>query len=636
MNQSPTTRELTIRALLLGIALAIVLGAANTYLGLYAGMTVSASIPAAVISMAILRGVFRSGTIKENNIVQSVASAGESLAAGVIFTVPAILLVGAWNDFEFWPTTLIAMTGGILGVIFMIPLRRALIINRKDLVYPEGVACAEVLQAGESGGGGIRLIAAGGLVGALLKFSGAWLGAFQGTVEGATNLGRRVFYGGIDISAALIGVGYIVGLNVAVLMFLGGFIAWILFLPALGIFTPTVALAGGGGGGGADVGTPLGFAWDFWNSKIRYVGVGAMMVGAVESLWGVRKGVFASLQSLRNVPGAVKLPPAERDIGLTQLLIILLLSFGATVYLYESMIHMLPAAVIVAAIMIVVAFILVALASYIVGLVGSSNSPVSGMTIVGLLTTSGIVLGLGLQTDQAALAILGVAGVVCCAACTSGDISQDLKTGQIIGATPYRQQWAEVIGVAATAPIFAYILTLLNEVYGIGTGEPGSLKAPQAALFAGITNALVGKGELPFDMVIAGGLIGVIFLSLNPLMERIGSAFRFHIMPIAVGIYLPLSLSATILIGGVLRMLVTRQRNARGESVGEGQDGGILFSSGLIAGESLLGIVVAILISQQFTAPFGKLDSALLGIAVLGAVLWLFYRAANRKASADR
>ncbi|MEQ9365275.1 MAG: oligopeptide transporter, OPT family, partial [Leptospirales bacterium] len=518
----------------------------------------------------------------------------------------------------------IAATGGILGVIFMIPLRRALIVDRKDLVYPEGVACAEVLQAGESGGGGIRLIAAGGLVGALLKFVGAWLGAFQGTVEAAMSFGRRVFYGGLDISAALVGVGYIVGLNVSLLMFLGGFIAWILFLPALGIFAPAPALAG------EEAVTPLSFAWDFWNAKIRYVGVGAMMVGAVESLWGVRKGVLVSMRSLRNIPGAETLPPEQRDIGLSQLLIILLISFGATVYLYESMIHTLPAAIVVAIIMIVVAFILVALASYIVGLVGSSNSPVSGMTIVGLLTTSGIVLGLGLQTEQAALAILGVAGVVCCAACTSGDISQDLKTGQIIGATPYRQQWAEVIGVAATAPIFAYILTLLNDVYGIGTGEPGSLKAPQAALFAGITNALVGKGELPFDMVIAGGLIGAGFLALNPLMARLGSAFRFHIMPIAVGIYLPLSLSATILIGGVLRLVVSRNRNSRGESVGEGQDGGILFSSGLIAGESLLGIIVAILISQQIEAPFGRLNSALLGLAAMGLVLWLFYRAANR------
>ncbi|MCR9142435.1 MAG: oligopeptide transporter, OPT family [bacterium] len=634
MNQPANTRELTIRALLLGVALAVILGAANTYLGLYAGLTVSASIPAAVISMAILRGVFRSGTIKENNIVQSVASAGESLAAGVIFTVPAILLVGAWNEFEFWPTTLIAATGGILGVIFMIPLRRALIVERKDLVYPEGVACAEVLQAGETGGGGIRLIALGGLVGAGLKYLGARLIAFPGTVEGAMNYGRRVFYGGVDISAALLGVGYIVGFNVSLLMFLGGFIAWILFLPGLGVFEPTTAFAGVGGGGGADPDTPLGFAWSFWNSQIRYVGVGAMMVGAVESLWGVRKGVFASMRSLRSIPGAEKLPPAERDIGLSQLLIILLISFGATVYLYESMIHTLPAAIVVAAIMIVVAFILVALASYIVGLVGSSNSPVSGMTIVGLLTTSGIVLGLGLQADQAALAILGVAGVVCCAACTSGDISQDLKTGQIIGATPYRQQWAEVIGVAATAPIFAYILTLLNDVYGIGTGEPGSLKAPQAALFAGITNALVGKGELPLDMVAAGALIGVGFLALNPVMKRIGSAFRFHIMPIAVGIYLPLSLSATILIGGLLRLFITRKRNRRGENVGEGQDGGVLFSSGLIAGESLLGIIVAIIVSQEAkNAGSEPFESAALGVILLGLVLALFYWAANRKPS---
>ena len=623
MNASQSTRELTIRSLLLGVALAIILGAANTYLGLYAGMTVSASIPAAVISMAILRGVFRSGTILENNIVQSVASAGESLAAGVIFTVPAILLVGAWHEFAFWPTTLIALTGGVLGVIFMIPLRRALIVERDDLVYPEGVACAEVLQAGETGGSGIRLIAVGAAVGAALKFCSAWLGAFKGTVEGALAVaGRKVLYGGLDISAALVGVGYIVGINVAVLMFVGGTIAWLIFLPALGVFPDAVP------GSPEAEGGALGYAWSFWNAQIRYVGVGAMMVGAVESLWGVRKGVFGSLRSLRNLHGNADQPDFDRDISMIHLMIIMLLSFGATVALYDTMIHSLPAALVVTLIMLVVTFILVALASYIVGLVGSSNSPVSGMTIVGLLTTSGIVLALGLKTEEAALAILGVAGVVCCAACTSGDISQDLKTGYLIGATPYRQQWAEVIGVAATAPIFAYILTLLNDAYGIGTGEPGSLKAPQAALFAGITNALVGKGTLPYDMVIAGGLIGVGFLALNPLMKRIGSAFRFHIMPIAVGIYLPFSLTATILLGGILRLFVTRRRNARGETMSEGEDGGVLLSSGLIAGESLVGILVAVLVSQNLGAPFERFDSNWLGILVLGGVLYLFYRVA--------
>lgn len=626
-----STREFTVRALLLGVGLAVILGAANTYLGLYAGLTVSASIPAAVISMAILRGVFRSGTLRENNIVQSVASAGESLAAGVIFTVPAILLVGAWQEFAFWPTTLIAATGGILGVIFMVPLRRALIVERTDLTYPEGVACAEVLQAGEGGSGGMRLIALGALVGAVIKFAGAFLGLFKGTVEAAVDFGRRVFYGGLDVSAALVGVGYIVGFNVSLLMFLGGAIAWLVFLPALGIFA-LEAIEANAQGAPPPL-DPLKYAWSFWNAQIRYVGVGAMMVGAVESLWGVRKGVFGSLRSLRDSANvdAGSIPQNERDIRFSHLLIVMLVSFGATVYLYESMIQSLPAAVVITLIMGVVAFILVALASYIVGLVGSSHSPVSGMTIVGLLTTSGIVLALGLETEQAALAILGVAGVVCCAACTSGDVSQDLKTGYIIGATPYRQQWAEVIGVAATAPIFAYILTILNEAYGIGTGEPGSLKAPQAALFAGITNSLVGKGELPFNMVLAGGALGLFFLALNPLMARIGSAFRFHIMPIAVGVYLPFSLSATVMIGGVIRMIINRQRNARGQSTGEGRDGGVLFSSGLIAGESLLGICVAILISQGLKSPFGALDSSLLGLLVLGATVYAFYRAAQKR-----
>ncbi len=619
--------ELTIRSLILGILLAIVLGAANTYLGLYAGMTVSASIPAAVISMAILRGLFRSGTIRENNIVQSVASAGESLAAGVIFTVPALLLVGAWHEFEFWPTTMIALFGGGLGVIFMIPLRRALIVERKDLIYPEGVACAEVLQAGEEGGSGIRAIMAGAGTGAVLKILSAWVMMIRGTVEGAFAFaGSRVAYFGLDVSAALAGVGYIVKFNIAVLIFLGGAIAWLLFLPISGIYDAGGAVA------------PIDYAWSFWNAKIRYVGVGAMLIGAIESLWAVRKGVAGSLM---NIGASLKNDDenrTDRDIALWHLGVLLLAAFFGTVYLYDFILnetgHDIPASApwIVAVVMILAAFLFVALASYIVGLVGSSNSPVSGMTICALLLTSGVVLALGLQSEDSALAILGVAGVVCCATCTSGDISQDLKTGYLVRATPYKQQWAELAGVVAAAPIFAYVLTLLNDAYGIGTGEPGALKAPQAALFAGITRALVGEGELPYDMVAAGALIGVAFLAINPFLKRTGTDFRFHIMPIAVGIYLPLSLSVAILIGGVLRLVVDRMRAREGDGeVSEGRDGGVLFASGLIAGESLAGIAIAILIAQSLAgAPeFLQWKSNLLGIAVFGGVLWLFYRYAR-------
>lgn len=629
-------KELTIRSLLLGILLAVVLGAANTYLGLYAGMTVSASIPAAVISMAILRGLFRSGTIRENNIVQSVASAGESLAAGVIFTVPALLLVGAWHEFEFWPTTMIALFGGGLGVIFMIPLRRALIVDKNDLIYPEGVACAEVLQAGEEGGTGIRAIMAGAGIGAVLKVLSAWVMMIRGTVEGAFAFaGSRVAYFGLDVSAALAGVGYIVKFNIAVLIFLGGAIAWLLFLPISGIYDAAATNDAG------ETLAPIDYAWSFWNAKIRYVGVGAMLIGAVESLWAVRKGVAGSLVNLgASLKSDDEADRTDRDIALWHLGILLLASFFGTVYLYDYVLgetgHDIPAAApwIVALVMVLACFLFVALASYIVGLVGSSNSPVSGMTICALLLTSGVVLALGLESGDSALAILGVAGVVCCATCTSGDISQDLKTGYLVRATPYKQQWAELAGVAAAAPTFAYVLTLLNDAYGIGTGEPGALKAPQAALFAGITRALVGEGELPYDMVAAGALIGAAFLSINPFLKRAGTDFRFHIMPIAVGIYLPFSLSVAILIGGVLRLVVDRLRaRENAGEVSEGRDGGVLFASGLIAGESLAGIAIAILIAQSLAgAPeFLQWKSDVLGIGIFGGVMWMFYRYARAK-----
>jgi putative OPT family oligopeptide transporter len=607
-------REVTIVALLLGLLLSIIMGAANTYLGLYAGMTVSASIPAAVISMAILRGILRRGTILENNIVQTMASTGESLAAGVIFTVPALVMVGAWQDFEFWPTTLIVLLGGLLGIVFMVPMRRALIKERKDLVYPEGVACAEVLKAGERGGSGVRAIALGLAVGAVFKVLVSGLHLVQETVEGAIARGQRAFYMGADMSTALVAVGYIVDVHIAVLITLGGAIGWLVAIPLLGGVAPGVA--------------PLDAAWDLWSEEVRYIGVGAMLVGGVYSIWNVRVGIVAGITGLRGVqrePGAAwrVTTRTERDMPLHWLLAIFLLTTLATFLFYDALVGSLGTAAVTTVVMVLTTFLFVAVATYIAGLVGSSNSPVSGMTICALLIAAGVLLALGIKGESAILATLGVAGVVCCATCTSGDIAQDLKTGLLVGATPARQQWTEIIGAVVPAFFFAPIMTLLHRAYGIGTGEPGSLRAPQAALFASLTEGFFGGGRLPWGMVGVGMGIGVALIALNRFLEQSGSRFRAHVMPVAVGIYLPLSLDIPILIGGLIRYFLRRGRDAHGVA-GGGRGIGVLFGSGLIAGEALMGIglAVPICISPDLLPDLGT--TPLQSLVLFGAVVALY------------
>ncbi len=576
--------EITVLSLLLGIVLSVVMAAANTYVGLYAGMTVSASIPAAVISMAILRGIFRRGTILENNIVQTMASTGESLAAGVIFTVPALLMVGAWQSYRFWPTTLIVLIGGILGVIFMVPMRRALIVKRKDLIYPEGVACSEVLVAGEKGGAGIRAIILGLGVGAIFKFLLSGMHLIQETVEGAAVWGKRVFYMGSDMSVMLIGVGYIVDLHIAVLISIGGAIAWLVAMPLMGGATPGAV--------------PLDVAWELWSTKIRYMGVGAMVVGGLYSIWNVRRGIVAGITGLRSVQGEAggETPQrirTERDMPFPWLVSLFLLAMVATFFFYDFLVGSAAIALVTTLVMVIAAFLFVAVATYIAGLVGSSNSPVSGMTICALLIAAGVLLGLGIKGESAVLATLGVAGVVCCATCTSGDVAQDLKTGVLVGATPAKQQWTEIIAAIVPAFFFAPILTLLNSAYGIGTGEPGSLRAPQAALFASLTDGFFGNSSLPWSMIIIGLAIGIALILFDRVLESRGSRFRAHVMPVAVGIYLPLSLDIPILIGGILRHTLGRRGSSiRGE--GGAHSAGVLFGSGLIAGEALTGITLAI------------------------------------------
>lgn len=575
---SSNIAEITVASVALGCVLGVVLAAANTYLGLKAGITVSASIPAAVISMAVLRGLLGRGTILENNIVQTIAASGESLAAGIIFTIPAMVLAGVWTEIEFWPTTLICFTGGLLGIVFMIPLRRNHIVEDKTLVYPEGVACAEVLIAGEKGGSGAIMVLYGLTAGALFKLCTSGIALIKGTLEWTMTAGKTAFYIGTDVSPALLGVGYIVGFNVGTVAFLGNAVAWVIAIPIVGMIS------------GTQGDNTLDWFWSVWKNQIRYMGVGAMVVGGVWSIYSIRDGITRGVkEAFAGYGKKEEMAPFRTDVNMAgpHMAILLGIAVVLVYVLYQSLVGSVSIALTATFSMFVMSFFFVAVSSYVVGLLGTSNQPVSGMTICAVLATGGLLLLMGMTGAQGIMATLGVAGVVCCAACSAGDISQDLKTGYIIGATPRSQQWMEVLGAAIPAMIMAPVMIVLHHAYGIGTGGANALRAPQATLFASLTKAMFGEGALPWNMVIIGMGIGVLFIIADQFQKARGSSFRIPVMAAAVGIYLPFTTNFPIFIGGLISRL-TKDTRETGT--------GVLFASGLVAGEAIMGVVIAAVI----------------------------------------
>lgn len=644
-NQSDSTRrELTVVSIGTGLFLSIVMGAANVYLGLRVGMTVSASIPAAVLATGLLRGVFNRRSILEANIVQTSASAGESLAAGIIFTMPALILTGIWSEFDFWTTTLIALSGGLLGILMMIPMRRAIVVESPDLKFPEGVACAEVLRAGSADHDadghaalGTQLVFGGLAAGALVKFIAGFLGLLKSSVEFATRAGGRTWYVGTDVSPALVAVGLIVGLPVACQVFLGGAIGWYVLIPLLSN-VPTDASA-------------VDHAYALWSSDIRYVGVGAMIVGGLAAIWKVRHGIQAAFRELfghvrartaEDEPGIeAEAAGPERNLEFSYMaglgLFCAALVFGIYYMLLDRSIGI---TLLATAAALVLSFFFTAVASYIVGLVGNSNSPVSGMTISAVLMT-GLLLWLGDYTGTAGiLAMLGVAGVVCCVACTAGDVCNDLKTGHLVGATPRSQQIAQVLGVLVAAFIMAPVLTILHEGSLIaGTGGIGGeeLVAPQASLFAALAQGFFGDGTIPWDMVGWGAGLAVLILLADVPLALKNNSFRLHVMPVAVGIYLPAELSVPILFGGILNWVIGRRSRS-----GAGEKRGVLLASGVIAGESLMGVLLGLLAFLGWTslelgnfAPSLLIEavSLLVLFAVMGAMYLLSVGGTNETAS---
>jgi len=596
------------------------MGAANVYVGLRAGMTVSASIPAAVMAMLLFKMLFKDSSILEANQVQTCASAGESLAAGIIFTMPAMILIGFWDSFDFWSVTIIALTGGLLGILFMIPMRKVFILNNPELAYPEGVACAAVLRAGEEEGedgeqtGAAKNLMFGGMLGAGVALGAKLFGVFTATLETATVLSSRIFYFGGDLSPMLIAIGFIVRLNVAILIFIGGFISWIVAIPLLGT--------------GDQFPSAIEGAYELWSTQIRYVGVGAMVLGGFASLYSVRYGLVAAINELRNnlSGGNILKPDLERDIPTWAIITLTIGCVCVLAYVNYRFTAGIGITLLATAVMLVMGFFFTAVASYIVGLVGNSNSPVSGMTITAVLVAGGMLWLFNYSGMEAMVATLGIAAIVCCVAATSGDVCNDLKTGAMLGAAPFRQQIMQIAGVFVAAFVMSPVLNLLhnNIEGGIGGRE---LSAPQASLFASLARGFSGEGQLPWDMIGYGVLVGIVILIVDWYLKSTGRKFRAHLMPIAVGMYLPFGLAAPILIGGLIAHFHTRGIPEAGHD--KVLHRGILFSSGVIAGEALMSVGLACLTALGVQSLELGLSTGLVTILSIAAavfIVWMFHK----------
>jgi putative OPT family oligopeptide transporter len=639
----PAPPELTPRAIILAIVLGVILAAANAYLGLFAGMTIASAIPAAVVSMAILK-LMGGGHILENNIVATGASAGTAIATGVIFTMPALIILGYWDDFRFSWVLAIAGLGGLLGVFFSVPLRRSLIVEQ-GLAFPEGKAAAEVLRTGENPGSGLKVLAGAAGIGGLMKLAAtSGLRVIPDTASVSAWFDKTIGYYGTNLSPALFGVGYIVGLNIGIVMLAGGMIAWNVAIPIYSTYflaadpVLSVELAGAGAEDAA---------YAIWSSQIRYLGVGAMLIGGIWTLFSLRSsllsGIRSGLHAERN-SDAVAIPATERDIPMRLIVIGLVLFVLPLMILYQAIVSQWSVSIPMTIIMIVTGFLFVSVSAYMAGIVGSSNNPVSGLTIATILFAA-LVLAflLGRDSPIGAVATIMIGAVVCCAACIGGDNLQDLKCGYLIGATPWKQQLMLAVGGVSSAFVMAPVLSLLAQAYGIGVpteAHPNPLLAPQANLMASVANGIFG-GELPWNMIGIGAALGAVIIIIDEIQKKRGASFRTPVLACAVGIYLPVELSVPIFAGGLLAHLVERHVRIQDpeRDVEKIHQKGVLFSAGLITGEALMGIFIAIPIVATGSADVLRLGEAWhfggwLGLLMLAGVAVLLYRLATRNSLA--
>ncbi|MBX3158376.1 MAG: oligopeptide transporter, OPT family [Deltaproteobacteria bacterium] len=643
--------ELTLGVVILGSVLSVILSGANAYLGMFAGLTVSASVPAAVISMAIFR-LLRTGNILQNNGVQTAAASGEGLAAGVIFTLPAMLLLKQWTEFNYLETTLIAGFGGILGVLFTIPLRRSLIIDQ-PLQFPEGIATAEVLKAGAQGGGGVGILALAGAVGALVKIGSSgfqlWheaVGAARWIVApSATSQGVPLYFG-INASPALLAVGFIVGINVATVIFCGAVLGRWIVIPLYAIFgdpstvmTPDqTTLASELAKADANGAVAL-----YHGNIVRYLGVGGMLVGGVWSLIKLRNsllgGIRAGLDAYKRARagGAGTVLRTERDMPMNIILGLIAASVIPLFLIFWRFTDPGVAAV-MAVVMVVAGFLFSAVASYMAGLVGSSNNPVSGITISTILVTSLMLVALGVDSKAGIAAAILMGAIVCCAAAIGGDNLQDLKCGQIVGSTPWKQQVMQIVGVVVAALAMAPILNLLNSAYGIG-GKDSVLQAPQANLMANVSKG-VFDGGLPWGIVGIGAGIAAVVIIIDSVLVARKSKIRVPVMAFSVGVYLPFDLNVPIFIGGIIAWMVNKaldKENASHERRSTVERNGLLGAAGFITGEALMGIVLAVPVAVFQDANVLRMSPAtFIALGFVGFTLWLLYRLAFARDKRDK
>lgn len=629
--------EITIRALILGVILSIVMAAANAYLGLKVGMTVSAAIPAAVISAAVFKGL--KGTVLEITVSKTMASTGESLAAGVIFTIPALIIIGVWNEIDYGITTAVALVGGILGVLFTILLRKILIIDL-NLPFPEGVASAEVIIATEEGGKAASYVFGALGIGALFKVGASLVvngrehafGLWKDKVEGVASAGNTHLYGGSDLSVALLGVGYIIGLRIAMLIFMGGVIGWVIIAPIImGI-------------SGVPINPDTGLAFtnmvDAFNEirfqHLIFIGVGTMIVGSFWTLYTMRSAIingvkkaFPTKNAIVEVEAVVR---TEEDLPVRWALIFSGILIIPIFIIYLILSGSILQAFFAAIIGFIAAFLFTTVAGYLAGIIGSSNNPISGVTIATLLIMSIVLFILGARGAIGMATAIGVAALICCSAAIAGDVTQSLKTGQLIGSTPKYLQISMFIGVAVAAVVIAPTLTVLHAAYTIGSPN---LPAPQALAMKGIVEGIFG-GNMNWLMVMFGMELAVLLIILDK-----------PVLPIAIGLYLPFSLTIPIMLGGIVHFLVDRaaddrfrqkfshiqdekQRKSQIEKIKEKvHNKGVLFSSGLIAGEALMGIIMAVFVVQGVSLAIVGEPIVILGVIFflfLAVLLWWFGR----------
>jgi putative OPT family oligopeptide transporter len=651
-----TMAELTVKAVVLGVVLAAIMGAANAYLALKAGQTVSATFPAAILALAAFRLPFFRGTILEQNVARAAGTVGEALAAGAIFTIPAFLLVSVngqrlWTEFDYWQTSLILLIGGILGVLFITLLRRTLAVDA-GLPFPESKACAAIVKAGQAGATGAKYVFGAMGLGMLIQVfkDGAGLRLFRESIEvfrqlpasvihhfdssraplGETQHRGAVAFATPSISPALIGVGYIIGFELAAINFSGGVLAWLVLIP-LAFFLDSGLAAKLSAGGASPADTEVIFS--VWYNIVRPVAVGAMLVGAAKTMWGMRASIAQAFRgAFKRGSGAQSASRLERDLDSRGILLgIVGLTIPMT-WIYWNFTHNLLGAVVAAVVMLVLGFLLSAVGGYLVGLVGGSNQPVSGLTLSALILAALLMVAFGVTGLQGVGAVLGVSAVVCCAICVSGSLIQDLKVGHLLGGTPKKMEIAEIIATITTAFVLVFPMLWLHQANikqgGIGIGDR-ELSAPQAGLMAQLAQGIVG-GEMPWGLILFGMCFSMALIMIKAPSPTL----------IAVGMYLPFETTGAIFVGGCIKWLadaIARRRGIAGESF---DNFGALVASGLIAGESLTGVMMAgiVLLSgsfvsitnsifgvQQFAWVAGP-AGAWVSLVALAAIVWVLVK----------